>query len=476
MTEQVEEVSKEEQANQLVRDLILEMWREGILVWKLRDHQKNLYAKISSFMESPISKGLKFVANCSRRFGKTFTMCLIAIEFALRNPKCHIRFAAPSAKQLRGIIHPIFEIICSDAPFKLNWKAHDSYYEFPNEAKIHVAGCDDDTAIESLRGHASHLNLITEGGSIKRLDYVLKSILLPQTLDTGGKTIIDSTPPPDPNHYFNSLCDETEMTGNYAEFTIIQNTHLTEEQREEHLKEAGGRDSTTALREYFCKRIVDSERALVAEWNESYIADLPNPQYYGWLHKYESGDIGVSDKTVFLFGYYDFPNGRLYIQDEFAIQGQNVRTDVIDDLIREKRKKLQWNEPYRSVCDIDKLLINDLHHRGLYFNPVKKENNLHSMLNKVKLFIKSDRLIVHPGCKELIGCLKSGVWDKDRRKFDKSQVFGHFDALAALMYMIISLDEFTNPIPSHIGISNLTHMRIPQQTTEYSAFKEAFKK
>jgi hypothetical protein len=92
-----------------------------------------------------------------------------------------------------------------------------------------------------LRGTESHLNIVTEGGSIQRLKYLLKDILIPQTLTTGGKTFVDSTPPPDPNHYFNILVDEAVKSGNYVERTIDDNTSLTDLTRETFIEEAGGR-------------------------------------------------------------------------------------------------------------------------------------------------------------------------------------------------------------------------------------------
>ena len=39
-----------------------------------------------------------------------------------------------------------------------------------------------------------------EAGFIDRLDYLLKSVRLPQTLTTNGRTIVISTPPDSPAH------------------------------------------------------------------------------------------------------------------------------------------------------------------------------------------------------------------------------------------------------------------------------------
>jgi hypothetical protein len=91
---------------------------------------------------------------------------------------------------------------------------------FHNGSEIHIAGCDNGNA-ENLRGHESDLNLIDEAGFIDDLEYVLKDILMPQTLTTGGRTIISSTPPRTPAHYFQRLCMEAVQSDYYSKFTIV---------------------------------------------------------------------------------------------------------------------------------------------------------------------------------------------------------------------------------------------------------------
>jgi hypothetical protein len=66
-------------------------------------------------------------------------------------------------------------------------------------------------------------------------------------------------------------------------------------------------------------------------------------------------------------------------------------------------------------------------------------------------------------CKMTRGCLKYGVWDEKkhaRNVFAESSVYGHFDHLAALVYLIRCIDTVTNPIPAEYGISPYTHLYI----------------
>ena len=95
---------------QIASQMITECWLVGDLQYKLKPHQEVLYSNVVN------SQGLKYIINCCRRFGKSFVLSLLAIEFALSHNGAHIRFAAPSQKQLTEIIQPIFGVISKDAP------------------------------------------------------------------------------------------------------------------------------------------------------------------------------------------------------------------------------------------------------------------------------------------------------------------------------------------------------------------------
>jgi hypothetical protein len=214
-------IYNKEKASQLINYLIREQWFDGNLYYKLKPHQERLYNEIVN------GTSKKYVVNCSRRFGKSFILCLIAIEQALRKKNSHIRFAAPTQKQLTEIVQPIMVKILNDCPEELkpDFKSQDKKYVFKNGSEIHIAGCDNGNA-ENLRGHESDLNLIDEAGFIDDLEYVIKDILLPQTLTTGGRTIISSTPPRTPAHYFTQLCNEAKSNEYYSIFTVMDNTSL----------------------------------------------------------------------------------------------------------------------------------------------------------------------------------------------------------------------------------------------------------
>jgi hypothetical protein len=437
----------------IARELEIEMWKAGELSWILYKHQMPMYGKIRQFLDAdPKLVGLKYTINCSRRFGKTFTLLLLAVEFGYKNPGCEIRFAAPSKAQLKKIIHPSMTKIYKSCPFayRPKWRAGDSYYAFPNGSKLHLAGCDDAESMEALRGTESHLNIVTEGGSIGRLDYLIKDILIPQTITTKGKTFVDSTPPPDPHHYFNLLVDESRKVGNYCEYTIDDNTSIPDDVKEVYINEAGGRDDPTCQREYFCKRTRDVKNAIIKEFSaEKHVKKLDIPKNFQYLERYMALDLGLVDKTVNLFAFYDYNDGRLKVQAETVCQGKDMTTLTLGKQILKDQKELWGDLPvYKQISDNNQLqTINDMNQMHGFSFVATRKKTLHGMVNDVRNMFAQDRIWVDISCVELIGCLDSGIWNKRRSEFDHHPVWGHFDALAALVYMVINLDQENNPLP-----------------------------
>jgi hypothetical protein len=119
---------------------------------------------------------------------------------------------------------------------------------------------------------------------------------------------------------------------------------------------------------------------------------------------------------------------------------------------------------YRRVADSNNvILLNDLgSDYALHFIATDKDQLL-AMVNQVRVWVKAGRVIVHPRCAQLLGCLKYGIWNKNRDKFERSVAYGHFDALAALVYLIRNIDVYTNPIPEQLGKSEATHFVISGQ-------------
>lgn len=460
-------------------------WELGILWWKLRPAQRRMYAAETA------SDALKWVNNCSRRLGKSFKKCLQAIEVCRQVPDGQARLIAPTQKQMRGITQPIIRKIIRDCPAELRplWKQPDSLWLFPGtNAQLHVAGANNGHEDDS-RGTEAHWIGIDEPGQIDKLKYLIADVLMPQLLTTRqattgkfGKLSISGTPPPTPAHEFVDIAQEAEAGGNYSTYDIFS-AGYSPEIIELFRKEANGRgwkpgdpDSTTWLREYLCKFVVDKNLALVPEWNETYLVDIPRDEFFRFYHLYNGMDLGVSDFTVCLLGYYDFRLARLVIEDEVVMNGPQMTTPLLAAAINSRRLDLWGTEVegvkkmtrdvYRAVSDNDNpLLLQDLSRlHDVHFSPVVKDS-LNAMVNAMRVLVGSGRLAVHSRCRQLAGCLRNGVWkDLKRKEWLNSgpEKFGHFDALAALMYLVRNLDMQTNPIPATLGLSESSHIINPE--------------
>jgi hypothetical protein len=141
------------------------------------------------------------------------------------------------------------------------------------------------------------------------------------------------------------------------------------------------------------------------------------------------------------------------------MHGPKMTTKLLAEALRAKEHNL-WGDKkvYRRVADNNNpLLLQDLASlHGISFAATTKDN-LDAMVNELRLYVGAGRVIIHPRCKHLIGCLKFGVWEETRRQFARSASFGHFDGLAALIYLVRNLDAVTNPIPALHDLSEDTH-------------------
>lgn len=434
-------------------------WKRGQLSYKVRPHQRTLYENLWANILEPSKR--KFVINCSRRFGKSFITMLTAFEYALRNPGSQIRFYAPYYQQLKNTLFPIIKLILTDAPGTCRPKllTNSKMVRFPNGAEIHLAGVNDGSA-ESLRGSMAHITIVDEAGSVNDLRYLVRSVINPLMLTTRGTLLLVSTPSLTPDHDYKAFAEEAEQDGSYAKYTIHDNSSLTPEDIAEAIRDSGGAESTDFKREYLCEWVVDQTRQIIHEWKEEFIGeDDPGAIHYNRWHRYTALDLGVRDLTAGLYAHYNFANATLYIDDESTMNGSEMTTQLLAEQIRLSEKGVA--RKLRIADNNNLLLLNDL--GGLHslpFMPVHK-GSLEQMINSVRLLVGAGRLRVAPRCKMLIGCLRNAIWNERHKDFARSEAFGHYDHLAALMYLVVSLDTYTNPIPNDYGYDAYSQINRP---------------
>lgn len=437
------------------------LWFRGDLRFKLRKEQEQLYDMFSKDTKDFI------VANCSRRFGKSFILCLKAIEAALTcpNPYPRIKLATSTAKNLEEFILPAFRIILEDCPEDLwpGWsegymRSKKKFVGFPNGAEIQLIGIDRDP--DGGRGAYCDLYIIDEAAFVTNLTYIISSVASPMKRGRdGARIILSSTPSTEPAHPFQELCELAKKDGNYIELTVLDNETIMSIPGELDQIKKECLTESDFLREYMCKFVVDETLAITPEFSHKkhVLAKHNRPDYYEFLHKYVAMDLGVKiDLTAILFAYYDYVSKTIVIEGEAEINGPEMTTPALQELIKRRERKL-WGrqEPYRRVADNDNpLLLQDLGYlHKMHFMATGKDN-LHAMVNEVRTMLKANRIKIHKNCKKLLGCLEYGVWNDKRKQFGRSAMYGHYDHLAALVYLVRNIDQFTNPIPHYYELTD----------------------
>jgi len=415
---------------------------------RLKPSQKKMFALFLGAIRR------KHVVHCSRRLGKTFLLCCLAIIFALSKPNSQIRYASVTQKSVRKMIHPIFkEIFAKYKPkYRPKWNSLEGAYVFSNGSMVHIAGVNNGHE-DDLRGTAADLAIVDEAAFVDNLGYLVESVLMPQLITTGGKLIMASSSPLSPAHEFAEYIQSAKLEDYYSAYDIFQSDY-TPEIIAEFCKEAGGKDSTTWKREYLNQLIVDSDYAIVPEMDGLVTARAPKDEFYKYYHKYNAMDLGVRDLNVNLFAYYDFLRAKIVIERELVMSGPEMTTPKLHKEISDIELELWKNErgepiePYRRVADNNNpLLLLDLGSiHGMYFHSTSKDT-LQAMVNNLRIWIGSGRVEIDESCKVLIDSLKFGIWNENRSDFARSKTLGHYDAVAAIMYLVRNIDEATNPIP-----------------------------
>lgn len=459
-------------------------WEQGRLKFKLQPKQKEAYDKLKGSPASEI-----FFLLCHRGFGKTYLASIIGLETARKEIEGNILIISSTLKKLRTIVKPVFDEILRDCPQELKptYNAQDSYYQFPNGIRVHLLAAEGGH-IQDARGiHKVILVILDEVAFFGDesdsfpLDHVVTSILNPMFIRTKStpRMLMMTTPPTIPGHPCKAFYEQAKANNCLAEFDIY-NSDIPKEKIEELKKRTLSQPSGKLAwdNEMLLKWVVDQSRLIVPEWKKEYVQEVERDEFFPFYHKYHALDTGVRDFTIDIMGYYDFKKAKLIIEDEILLKGAEVRTDTLANEIKRKEKELAYEKIYRRIGDNNNLIVlqdlSGIH--GLPYLPTTKDE-LFAMVNELRLWVNAGRIIVRPNAVYTRGCLENGIWDKAHKEFGRSATFGHFDALAALCYLIRHIDVNTNPIPKNYGLDIQKHHIPPgvDKSEHYKLFEKALK-
>lgn len=445
------------------RALLEAAWRAGDLSFLLTPSQHDSYKKIRRWEKR--GQGRVYALDIARRWGKSVLCAVLALEDAFRYPGFRIVYVAPTYEMVKKILLPLIAKMTESCPPSLQpeWIKSEAVFTFPNGSRLELVGLD--LRPDGARGTGVDKVILDEAGFFDNLEYLLVSVIFPQMLGREHARIIAaSTPPLTPQHYWSStVVPECMARDAHDRKTLDEADQYTPEEIEYFYSlMPGGRNGTAARREYGAEHVADSSLLIVPEFAEGEQLCVREVEPPVWRDCYTSLDPGFHDLSAALFGYWHFLEETLVIEDEFTAPRLNSRE--IANRIRRKEGEL-WGkvrrrgigfetkpQPYLRICDRDMRLITDLQKDyGLAFIATQRDHQL-QQVDQIRVAVQTGKIAIHPRCKKLISHLKNGVWKKIPTKqtgneFGRESEFGHFDLIAALVYMWRNVHKRRNPTP-----------------------------
>lgn len=469
------------------------LWRAGNLVWKFGAHhdQKAVYG----LMLAAFAAGAqRFVLEIARRWGKTRLFCIIAVQTCVRKPKARVVYGAPTLKDLEEFIIPHIEAVTADAPPGLRWKFNQRtmHFDCENGAYIHLFGCDDKRKANRGRGSGADLVIVDECGFISILRYVLRSVVRPQLLHSGGIMLLGSTPAEEPDHDFTQIAEIAEAQGNYARRTVHDSPLLSEEKiaafiavdakDEGYSSPAEYVASDDFRREYLAERVVNKLLVVVPEWEAKrgiLIRAVPRPEFYDAMTVL---DPGGNDPHAVSFGYWHFLMAK-YVQEAELLLRNGENTEDLAARIKDKERALwgvelfdgtlraavedetgliaasvpEWMQdvlradarpqPYVRWTDINIGLARDLYmlHKLAFLNTAKDDKAL--QVNNFRVAIRREEFLLHPDCVHTDRQLRATTWKDHKRREYARKAGEHGDLLDTDVYALRNVDRQRNPVP-----------------------------
>lgn len=492
------------------QEALRKAWNVGALEYKYHPDQKQVVAEtVKSWSKVQTSMERVAAWDISRQWGKDFGMSTLGISCCYKRRKpTRIVYIAPTKEMLKELIVPTIVSVFQDCPPELlpteirkgTFERTADSLTWPWGARIVLAG--GELHPDRLRGPATYGFLFTECAFVPGLMELMDGVILPQLLTIpDGWVIKASTPPVVPAHPWTvKYIPEAKERGMYWKRVITDNPRLSEAQVQSAIKALGGPESTRVRRELFCEHIVETSAVVVPEFSDENIIpdDYPEPKF---LDTFTALDPGMVHATGIVGAFYDFAADRLVIDWDYAKPGLNSRAiarvirsrewqmwgivpqrpaTMSDDAWAQEKKLIEREfylgtpirpahvmsqrngrlqpGPFMRYSDTDARLICDLSiEHGLTFNPAQKDD-LEAAINSLRLRIQERRIVFKARCVQAINHVRNALWNKQRTKFAEAPGGGHYDCLAALIYLNREFPWGRNPNPPNYYDSRTHHV------------------
>ena len=464
-----------------IPDILNFLWREGDLEYKLDSLQNS----IGQTVRTHFSNSKKICILSSRQIGKSFWVMTFALEFLIRNPGTICRVIAPTREKCEEIVEDNLNIILQDVPEKLI--AHSTSknrWNLFNGSSLRL-GALERQYVDKNRGGNASLIIYEECGFVSGDDFLygVNSVIGPQLLRSKGHEIFVSSPSEQPDHPLHTIIapacanlgtlfqymvfespsisdqaiiEAAERSGTVIDIDLVGAIRARVKSGEKILPEdvhviarlQGIPLSDGFRREFMAEIIRPSCLMVVPIFNERQsVFEFEVPQIANYMVVVDWG--GVRDKTVALLMAYEFNGDVDLVVDEKVFDCNTSTEKIIADL------KL-WDQHFEILshwADVPGQLQVDLKEGYDYAVAIPPKSNWIASVNTMAARFSVNKIKIKPKCKFLIASVRSGMFNKTRTDFARSEELGHMDALAALMYGIRCQNR-DNPYPDQIYSPN----------------------
>lgn len=454
-----------------------ELWSDGDLDYILHDDlQTRCHRFTCNWKESHPNSALPIIWDMHRASGKTFMLCLMCAERGMRYPGQEIRFGAETEGKCEQIVEPNFRKIFQEfmpEGFIAEYRKDKAspYYELWNPtwpegsypSRIWIIGCRERADIH--RGKRSHMVVLDECREIDEFEYVAKVVFGPHFATMENPVyIMSSTPPESMDHAWSRIYRTQAMEeGRYFcgpsrdHNGYEGNKDWSEEDDQRMLEVFRSKESTDWKREMLCEHISDPTRLLIPEFDRKiHVRDsYERPEFYIPV---VVADGGYIDYFACLYGYVDFVHQKLIVEDSIIEKRLNLGQ------IHQKTRKLAedlYAEPMVDECGNMKMgfKVNPRRHADMkpvelaeldevYHWPFVAADNHDpdSQIAALRDRMARNQIIILSKNEVLIRQLGNAIRDP-KGKLTRSEEYGHWDAVMALVYMARVAPWNVNPRP-----------------------------
>lgn len=452
-----------------------ELWRRGELSWKFQDYP--WARELHTFIRSKWGEAPHLDVMIHRRGTKSTTCLAVGIEECIRHDGVSTAVLCTTKDQARAVCEESMEAILADCPDAIRPRLikNDFTFEFDHNGSRIVILSADKLNKNSGRGRKFRFIHVMEAAFIPGLKGILRKVLAPTLLDVLGKArgamVLESTPPDEEvaeedAAYWTTVWTAARSDGRAFFLPLSKNAGASPVFKAECLAlYEGNAEDPDYLREMELRMDIKSSLTAIPEATEEalysehplakdstvmlppVVREVPMP---AGADKYEGLDPGGTHPTGELWGFYDFENNLLVIQDEWLLAG--ARTDQIAATTRERELALWGEQPTGKiirVADNDNvtLLIDLNHSHKLVFYPTRKDDK-DAQINMTRVMFRNGQIAIHPRCKLLIKTLRIAKRAKAKKRgFEEMKEIGHADLLDTLLYIVRNLRKHAMPEP-----------------------------